>query len=62
MHTSSPLLFIINLGDIIDGHVGEDAEERDEKELQEVLDVFATLDIPKYPVLSFSVYLYIYSF
>jgi hypothetical protein len=36
------------LGDIIDGHVGKDAEKKDKEELKQVLDVFATLNIPKY--------------
>lgn len=51
VHKSSPLQFIINLGDIIDGHIGEDAEQKDEKELQQVLELFDSIDVPKYHIM-----------
>eukprot|EP00026_Physarum_polycephalum_P012364 Phypoly_transcript_12663.p1 GENE.Phypoly_transcript_12663~~Phypoly_transcript_12663.p1 ORF type:complete len:334 (+),score=51.21 Phypoly_transcript_12663:68-1069(+) len=48
LHASTPLEFIINLGDIIDGHTGDDAEKKDAQELQQILDIFSTLNVPKY--------------
>lgn len=46
--TEAPLDFVVNLGDIIDGHVGENAKEKDEKEVKEVLHLFESLKIPTY--------------
>ena len=48
-HTSTPLKCIVNLGDIIDGHEGEGAAEKDRRDLHDVLSALATIEIPKYP-------------
>lgn len=45
----SPLQCIINLGDIIDGHEGEGAIEKDRRDLHMVLKAFESLHIPQYP-------------
>jgi manganese-dependent ADP-ribose/CDP-alcohol diphosphatase len=50
-HTSTPLSCVVNLGDIIDGHEGEGAIEKDRRDLHDVLDALATIDLPKYHVL-----------
>lgn len=49
--TTQNLNCIVNLGDIIDGHEGEGAEEKDKTDLALVLDAFTALDMPKYHVL-----------
>jgi len=51
-HTNTtPLTCIVNLGDIIDGHEGEQAVEKDQEDLDLVLDAFSTLSVPRYDVL-----------
>lgn len=48
---TSPLKCVVNLGDIIDGHEGEGAHEKDRVDLHHVLRAFDTLSIPQYHVL-----------
>jgi len=48
---TSPLTCIVNLGDIIDAHKGEGAQERDRIDLKNVLSAFDSLSIPQYHVL-----------
>jgi len=51
-HTNTnPLKCVVNLGDIIDGHDGEGAHEKDCIDLKRVLQIFDTLTIPQYHVL-----------
>jgi len=47
----APLECIVNLGDIIDGHEGEGAVEKDRRDLHMVLKAFESLHIPQYHVL-----------
>lgn len=48
---TQPLKCIVNLGDIIDGHEGEEAVAKDKVDLQRVLTAFSGCDVPKYHVL-----------
>eukprot|EP00026_Physarum_polycephalum_P010692 Phypoly_transcript_10866.p1 GENE.Phypoly_transcript_10866~~Phypoly_transcript_10866.p1 ORF type:complete len:257 (-),score=34.70 Phypoly_transcript_10866:372-1142(-) len=50
-HDDTPLNCIVNLGDIIDGHEGEDAVEKDRRDLHDVLGALSTINLPKYHVL-----------
>lgn len=48
---NNPLKCVINLGDIIDGHEGEGAYEKDRIDLHHVINAFNNLTIPQYHVL-----------
>jgi len=50
-HTDTPLKCIVNLGDIIDGHEGEGAVDKDKRDLHDVLSALSTINLPKYHVL-----------